>query len=145
MKTIVRLFAFSLIFLINTVFAQPTIEWQRCLGGSNNLGELGYSILKTANSGLVLAGYAGSNDGDVSGNHSNDNSDFWIVCLDSNRSFLWQKCYGGTQGDYGYSIDGTQDGGYIFAGNTGSEPINDCWILNVEISPFKWQKLEFNI
>ena len=26
----------------------------------------------------------------------------------------------------------------VFAGNTGSEPVNDTWILNVERSPFTW-------
>jgi hypothetical protein len=150
MKTIVRLFAFILIFSISMVYAQPTIEWQRCFGGSSNIGEYGYSILETANSGLVLAGYAGSNDGDVSGNHSSDNSDFWIVSINSSGEILWQKCLGGTRGDYGYSLDRTQDGGYIFGGNTDSNDGmvignhgdgGDVWIVKLTSNgSIQWKK-----
>jgi hypothetical protein len=30
----------------------------------------------------------------------------------------------------------------VFGGNTGTEPVNDFWCLNVEKSPFVWLKLE---
>ena len=30
----------------------------------------------------------------------------------------------------------------VFGGNTGTEPVNDCWCLNVERSPFFWLRLE---
>ena len=30
----------------------------------------------------------------------------------------------------------------VFGGNTGSEPVNDFWCLNVEKSPFSWAKYE---
>jgi protein phosphatase len=32
----------------------------------------------------------------------------------------------------------------LFGGNTGSQPANDTWILNLEKSPFAWSKLELN-
>lgn len=30
----------------------------------------------------------------------------------------------------------------VFAGNTGTEPVNDIWCLNVDKAPFSWNKLE---
>ena len=30
----------------------------------------------------------------------------------------------------------------LFGGNTGSQPANDTWILNLDKSPFSWNKLE---
>ena len=29
----------------------------------------------------------------------------------------------------------------VYGGNTGNEPVNDTWVLNVEKAPFSWQKL----
>ena len=31
----------------------------------------------------------------------------------------------------------------LFGGNSGTLPINDTWILNLEKSPFIWNKLNF--
>jgi len=58
------------------------ILWQKCLGGFWE--EVCWSIQQTVDSGFVLAGYASSNDGDVSGNHDTTGggtTDFWIVKL----------------------------------------------------------------
>lgn len=30
----------------------------------------------------------------------------------------------------------------VFGGNTGSEPVNDVWCLNVERAPFTWSRLD---
>lgn len=44
--------------------SQPSIQWQKCLGGSK--GEQAWTIQQTR--GFIVAGYSKSNDGDVSGN-----------------------------------------------------------------------------
>ena len=33
---------------------------------------------------------------------------------------LWQKCYGGSSSDQGFSVDQTPDGGFIVSGATSS-------------------------
>ena len=43
---------------------------------------------------------------------------------------------------YGHSITYNRPHLVIFGGNTGSEPVNDVWILNVEKNPFLWQKVD---
>ncbi|OAA31353.1 hypothetical protein AT15_07600 [Kosmotoga arenicorallina S304] len=92
------------------------IQWQKCLGGSSY--DFVYSIIQTNDGGYVVAGYTDSNDGDVSGNHGG--LDYWVVKLDSTGAIQWQKCFGGSNNDYAYSIYQTSDGGYVVAGYTDS-------------------------
>ena len=44
----------------------------------------------------------------------------WVVKLDENGNIQWQKCLGGSSGDWANSIQQTTDGGYIVAGGTSS-------------------------
>jgi hypothetical protein len=53
------------------------LQWQKCLGGSTS--EFAGCIYQTLDGGYILAGQSNSNDGDVSGNHGNN--DAWIVKL----------------------------------------------------------------
>jgi len=93
-----------------------TLQWQKCLGGTNFDEAL--SLLQTADGGYAMAGYSGSNDGDVSGNHGS--YDNWAVRLDGTGGLLWQKCFGGTGSDYAYAMQQTTGGGYIMAASTQS-------------------------
>mmetsp|Transcript_17292 Transcript_17292/g.17238 ORF Transcript_17292/g.17238 Transcript_17292/m.17238 type:complete len:279 (-) Transcript_17292:928-1764(-) len=43
---------------------------------------------------------------------------------------------------YGHTLLFSKPHLLLFAGNTGSETVNDVWCLNVERSPFSWQKIE---
>jgi hypothetical protein len=52
------------------------IEWQECLGGSNN--DWIVSLQQTSDGGYIMAGNTWSNeDGDIGHNHGN--SDLWVV------------------------------------------------------------------
>ena len=55
----------SIFFLFQNLvlFAQPSIEWQKCLGGSSE--DQAYSIEQTFDGGFILAGWTASIDGDV--------------------------------------------------------------------------------
>jgi len=111
------------------------IQWQKVLGGSN--GEIANSIQQTKDGGYIVAGYTGSNDGDVSGNHGG--GDTWLVKLDGNGNIEWQKALGGSDYDIAYSIRQTSDGGYIVAGWTesndgyvsGNHGEGDVWIVKL--------------
>ncbi len=71
---------------------------------------------------VTLSGVTGSYDGDVSGNHgSNGIEVVWIVKLNSSGVLQWQKCFGGTGDDAGFSITQSADSGYTIAGATGSK------------------------
>ena len=139
-------------FQIFISFAQPTIEWQKCLGGSDQ--EVAYSIQQTNDNGYIIAGTTPSMNGDVTGNHGN--FDNWVVKLDSLHNIQWEKCFGGSSAEGAHSIQQTKDGGYIMAGNTFSNdgdisgwhigydqgyPTSDCWIVKIDNSgSIQWQK-----
>ncbi len=91
--------------------------WQKSLGGTD--GDAAYSVRQTADGGYVVAGYANSDDGDVSGNHGSQ--DYWVVKLDGSGDIVWQKSLGGNDGDFASSIQQTADGGYIVAGYSYSD------------------------
>jgi len=150
MSNITFITIFLALILLNGVnnksYAQaPTIQWQKCLGGT--VTDEANSIQQTSDGRFIVAGYTFSNDGDVSGNHGN--SDYWVVKLNSSGDILWQRCLGGTDDDYAYSIQQTSDGGFIVAGQTysndgdvsGNHGYDDAWVVKLNSSgDIEWQK-----
>ena len=121
------------------------LQWQITLGGSSN--DYANSVQQTKDGGYIVAGYSGSNDGDLSENHGG--YDAWITKLDSAGKIQWEKSFGGTENDYVYAIQQTDDGGYIFAGNsmskdgdvTGNHGSFDYWIVKLDSKGImQWQK-----
>jgi len=127
------------------VLTTNIISWQKSLGGSSS--EYAYSIQQTTDGGYIIAGFSGSNDGDVTGNQGF--LDYWIVKLTSTGDIDWQKSLGGNSDDRANSIQQTTDGGYIIAGYSGSNDgdvtgnhgMNDCWIVKLTSEGvIDWQK-----
>ncbi|OFX50714.1 MAG: hypothetical protein A2046_13625 [Bacteroidetes bacterium GWA2_30_7] len=124
------------------------IEWQKCLGGSSTENYKSFQL--SPDGGFTFAGYTASNNGDVSGNHSNDGHwDCWVVKTDSIANIVWQKCLGSTLGDAAYSIQTTVDSGYIMAGEvygndgdvSGNNYPPDIWIVKLNSTgDIEWQK-----
>jgi Secretion system C-terminal sorting domain len=124
------------------------ITWQKSLGGSSF--EWLQSVLQTVDGGYIVAGITKSNDGDVSGNHGNE--DVWIVKLNNNGVIEWQKCYGGKGNDKAFSIQSTKDGGYIIGGGSnskdgdvtghhGNNSFLDYWVIKLTSQgAITWQK-----
>ena len=113
-----------------------SVEWQKCLGGSGR--DEAHDIQQTKDGGYIIAGYSGSADGDVSGNHGY--YDYWIVKLNTAGNLQWQKCLGGNSQDAAQSIQQTPDGGYAVAGYTysknngdvrGNHGFDDYWIVKL--------------
>ncbi len=124
------------------------ISWQKSLGGSGQ--DIPYAIQQTGDGGYIVAGSTTSNDGDVSGNHGND--DYWVVKLDASGNIVWQKTLGGSGTDDAKYIQQTSDGGYIVAGvstslngdvtgNHGTGVDMDYWVVRLDGSGnIIWQK-----
>jgi hypothetical protein len=131
--------------------ASGNIMWEKSLGGTS--AEEALSVEQTSDGGYILAGFAFSNDDDVSGKHSCDSNqlyceDYWLVKLDENGNLIWQKCLGGGWGERAYSVQQTTDGGYIIAGQSlsndgdvsGSNGIPDYWVVKTDtIGNLSWQ------
>ncbi len=155
-------FAFVCLWGAVAISAQPSIEWQRCLGGSR--GDVAYSIQQTADGGFIVAGWTASSDGDVSGWHEGYDDydgtplpDSWLVKLDSAGNIIWQKSLGGSDSDWAHSIQQTADGGFIVAGESHSNNgdvsgwhegydhygyhTSDYWIVKLDSAgEIEWQK-----
>lgn len=137
----------ALLFAIlpTIIHTQPSLQWQNALGG--NEAEAADCIQKTSDGGYIVVGFSASNNGDVSGWHGN--IDFWIVKLSNNGDIQWQKMLGGTKAESAYSVQQTDDGGYIVAGYTNSNDgdvsglhgDSDFWVVKVNsFGDIEWQK-----
>ena len=99
----------SAFYLTKTDAAGDTL-WTRTYGGS--AGDIGHSVQETAEGGYIIAGYTNSFGAGA--------IDVYLVKTDSLGDTLWTRTYGGADYDYSYSVQQTQDGGYILAGHTTS-------------------------
>jgi len=95
-------------FAIYKLDSSGNKTWFKHYGGTQP--DYGYSIHQTSDGGYIVAGYTDT--------YSYGGSDFAIYRLNSSGNKVWFKHYGGTQSDYGLSIQQTSDGGYIVAGST---------------------------
>ena len=110
------------------------VTWQKTYGGVTF--ESATSVQQTSpDGGYIVVGTTvtfGAGEKDV-----------WLLKLDANGDVTWQKTYGGTAGDEGYSVQQTSDGGYIVAGGTRSfgEGNYDIWLLKLDGGgDIVWQK-----
>jgi hypothetical protein len=135
----------ALYFMTGALSAQPNIQWQTCLGGSNV--DEARCIQTTDDGGSIVIGITLSNNGDVSGNHGGN--DFWVVRLNSLGTILWQKTLGGSNHDRGFYVQQTNDDGFIVVGYTesnngdvsGNHGDKDIWVVKLNGSGvIQWQK-----
>jgi len=116
------------------------IIWQKCFGGTGN--DVGISILQIQSGEFMVGGVTGSNDGDVVGYHDTTSlgEDAWILKLDGAGNLIWQKCFGGSNFDDLDALHQTNDGGFIFSGETASNDYDvsgnhggyDYWVVKID-------------
>ncbi|WP_266364772.1 T9SS type A sorting domain-containing protein [Tellurirhabdus rosea] len=107
--------------LLSFSFVAPTRA--QTFAGQNTYGSTGedyaQKIVASADGGYFLVGYTYGNDRDVVG--SKGFSEGWIVKIDKDRKWLWQKTLGGQSVDELRAVAATPDGGCVVAGLTTSE------------------------
>jgi len=87
--------------------------WTKTYGGIYD--DYGNSVQQTTDGGYIIAGIVSV---PVGGGNWFD--DVYLIKTNASGDTLWTKAYGGTDWDYGYSVQQTMEGGYIIAGMTES-------------------------
>ncbi len=138
---------FTCCFFTVYMNAQPSIEWQKCFGGTKS--ENSGALVETGDGGYIAGGIAYSSNGDVSGVHGD--RDVWLIKFDSVGNLIWQRAYGGSLTEDFISIVKTSDGGYIIVGSTWSNDGDvsgfhggqgaDIWVLKIDQDgDIEWQR-----
>ena len=117
------------------------ILWDRTYGGVSQ--DIIADLFETEDGGFLLAGNSASSiSGDKSEN-SRGGKDYWIIRVDQEGQYLWDKTYGGNSEDLLVSILPAGDGSFILSGDSSStisgeksERANtiDYWILKIDAS-----------
>jgi hypothetical protein len=112
--------------------ATGNVQWSQTYGGTGY--DQGYSLALTSDGGYVIVGFTES-FGVV--------GDVYLVKTDAAGNMQWQKTYGGTGTDFGYSVVQTNDGGYVIVGFTYSFGAGDAdvWLVKADAAGnMQWQR-----
>jgi hypothetical protein len=99
-------------------------DWNRTFGGSK--WELGLVVQQTSDDGYVVT--AGTRS------YGAGNSDVWLIKTNSLGNEEWNRTFGGTEGDYGMSVQQTSDDGFIMTGRTNysEASVGDLWLIKTD-------------
>ena len=116
----------SFFILLTILQSQNPVDtlWTRTFGG-NEL-DWGHSIQQTIDGGYIITGITMSYGPDVSA--------VWLIKTDPDGIEEWNQTFGGNSMDAGYSVQQTNDEGYIIGGMTYSFGAgeNDIWIIKTD-------------
>jgi len=115
----------SVLWLIKTD-AAGNIEWNQTYGGEET--KFVRPLVQTGDGGYAMAGSTNA--------FGEGGSDFWLIKTDSFGNMIWNKTYGGADGDRALDLVQTSDGGYALAGFTQSFGAGDVdfWLVKTDSS-----------
>lgn len=102
------------------------LTWQKAIGGMD--WDFGYTVAQASDGGFVICGSTQS--------YGYGKTDGYIVKLDANGIFQWQKTYGGPEDDEFKSFVFTYNNMIAFAGTTKSmgDVKGDCWLFKTDLN-----------
>ena len=92
--------------------SESSLQWSKTYGGTED--DRGRDIIQTTDGGFAIIGSSDSLDGDISDNAGAN--DYWIAKLDGTGNLSWQKSFGYSGSDNGFSLIQTSDSGYLVTG-----------------------------
>jgi hypothetical protein len=96
-----------------------SILWEVNLGGSQN--EMVNDIIETSDHSLILVGDSKSMPQGTKTAPNFGNEDVWVIKLDLDGNIVWDRSYGGTSSESGYSIVEVSSNSYIIGGDSSSD------------------------
>jgi hypothetical protein len=103
--------------------AEGQKEWDRTYGGLGK--DLGFFVQQTKDEGYIIVG--GKKSFWIIGSY-----DLWILKTDAKGNVLWDRTFGGSGEDLGFSVQQTNDDGYIIAGYTSFTNGKKAWIIKID-------------
>ena len=119
--------------------------FSKIYGGSQN--DVAYSMTRSSNGSLCLAGYTTSTDGDVT--QARGGQDYWVINVAATGKLNWQRTLGGAKADYANAIIADGSNGYLVGGTsystnqdvTTSYGDGDFWLVRLDANGTKtWEK-----
>lgn len=110
------------------------MEWSKIFGGLEM--DAGLEVQQTTDRGFIIIGSTysyGAGKGDV-----------WLIKTDSDGNMEWNKTFGGSEYEGGYSVQQTTDGGYIIIGTTDSYGAGESDVLLIKTDSkgsAEWSKI----
>jgi hypothetical protein len=106
--------------------SEGNLLWSQTYGSIEDDGSR--SVQVTSDGGYIIAGYTWS--------FGVGEYEVYLVKTDSEGNLLWSQTYGGQDGDRGYSVQVTSDGGYIITGETSSfgAGLDDVYLVKIKSS-----------
>ncbi len=114
------------VYLIRTDTGGDTL-WTRTYGGTDS--DRGYSVQECASGSFIITGETAS--------FGAGSRDVYLIRTNLEGDTLWTKTYGGTDSDYGRSIQKCADGGFIIAGTTQSFGAGECDVWLIRTNPLQ--------
>ena len=121
------------VWLIKTD-SKGNMEWSKRFGGQEM--DAGLEVQQTTDRGFIIIGSTDS--------YGAGKGDVWLIKTDLEGNMEWNKTFGGSEYDGGYSVQQTTDEGYILIGTTDSYGAGESDVLLIKTDSngsAEWSKI----